>query len=244
MTSQLVTSSHHDPQQLTPTDIGTAQYDCAGLSVSVPAHHFTTPILHLTGATASDLGLQEHVLTPTTPAELANLYSSDGGEEICEPLLLGAVVSPSSSSNLPTSFGLEPLSLTTSVISPILASVCQEQHHQRQQRQLHQEQGPPPTIDITSPGCQGQETILLEEVQETKNRTDAKVDGPAMIGVCDGSAMRSGVGIDSRNGAGGGSGVVVLAQRYSWVEPCGRPTSPPPEFNPRLHSHQVVEVSY
>ncbi|XP_069975608.1 uncharacterized protein [Penaeus vannamei] len=36
---------------------------------------------------------------------------------------------------------------------------------------------------------------------------------------------------------------VVVAQTYSWVTPDGRPTSPPPEYNPRLHHHQVSRVS-
>ncbi|ROT70043.1 putative whirlin [Penaeus vannamei] len=35
---------------------------------------------------------------------------------------------------------------------------------------------------------------------------------------------------------------VVVAQTYSWVTPDGRPTSPPPEYNPRLHHHQVSRV--
>ena len=64
--------------------------------------------------------------------------------------------------------------------------------------------------------------------------------------LCAGSGVGMSSGGEGRGGAatggGGGSGVVVLAQRYSWVEPSGRPTSPPPEFNPRLHGHQVVEV--
>ncbi|MPC43249.1 hypothetical protein E2C01_036891 [Portunus trituberculatus] len=32
---------------------------------------------------------------------------------------------------------------------------------------------------------------------------------------------------------------VVVAQTYSWVTADGRATSPPPEYNPRLHHHQV-----
>ncbi|XP_042213557.1 uncharacterized protein LOC121860463 [Homarus americanus] len=35
---------------------------------------------------------------------------------------------------------------------------------------------------------------------------------------------------------------VVVAQTYSWVTPEGRATSPPPEYNPRLHHHQVSRV--
>ncbi|XP_076040901.1 uncharacterized protein LOC143025313 [Oratosquilla oratoria] len=35
---------------------------------------------------------------------------------------------------------------------------------------------------------------------------------------------------------------VIVAQTYTWVTPDGRPTSPPPEYNPRLHAHQVTRV--
>ncbi|XP_063880346.1 DNA translocase FtsK 1-like isoform X2 [Scylla paramamosain] len=35
---------------------------------------------------------------------------------------------------------------------------------------------------------------------------------------------------------------VVVAQTYSWVTADGRATSPPPEYNPRLHHHQVSTV--
>ncbi|KAF2362448.1 PDZ domain, partial [Trinorchestia longiramus] len=83
------------------------------------------------------------------------------------------------------------------------------------------------------------------QTKEGRTRDEIVSSSGQMIGGVDmdGSGMicSGGSATDPRSVASA-SDVVVLAQRYSWVEPCGRPVSPPADFNPRLHGHQVVEV--
>lgn len=257
MTSQLVTSSHHDPL-LTPEPgvAGQAYQEFFGTSrfahqsspqgSSSPSGFYSsavaTSLVTDTSSSVCQLSVSCSALaavptiSPATPGELGS--ASAVGAELTH--IRRSPATSSSTFQIPDS----SVSLFTSASASGLeggatASVTDQVQHQQHQVQQHQL---PPTIDITSPGCQTSLSSLApcsSQITTTAAGNYSETiptDCGAMIGSVDG-----GGGCDGRSGS---SGVVVLAQKYSWVEPCGRPTSPPPDFNPRLHGHQVVEVSF